>query len=382
MLSKEEINRYSRHIILPEIGMNGQEKLKQAKVLVIGAGGLGCPVLQYLVSAGVGTIGMVDNDVVEETNLQRQILFSSDDIGKRKTEVAKQKLSLLNPACQLQIANCRLSSSNALDIIKDYDLVIDGSDNFPTRYLANDACVMINKPLVFGSIFKFEGQVSVFNYKNGPTYRCLFPEPPQDSPNCAEMGVLGVLPGIIGTMMANEALKIILGIGEILSGKLFVFDALASQGQVICFEKNPANSNITSLIDHENFCKPKSNTIREISANEFRKLMERKEPIQIIDVREPSEYSEYNINGINIPLKSIPNHIGKIRKDIPVIIHCQRGSRSRKAIELLQKDFGFNNLLNLTGGMDAFGVQSLPNGEVPIAVGTGGAVTPSEFSVR
>lgn len=340
--------------------MEGQEKLKRAKVLVIGAGGLGCPVLQYLVSAGVGTIGIVDDDVVDKTNLQRQILFSAEDVGKSKVEVASKKLFLLNPHCQLPTADCRLSSANALDIIKDYDLVIDGSDNFPTRYLVNDACVILNKPFVFGSIYKFEGQVSVFNYKSGPTYRCLFPEPPHESVNCSEIGVLGVLPGIIGTMMANEALKIILGIGEVLSGKLFVFDALNSQTQVISFEKNPANSTINLLIDYDAFCISSLSSrggagceVKEISASELKRLIEKKELIQVIDVREPSEFSEFNINGINIPLKTLSNHTDKIRKDIPVIIHCQRGSRSKKAIELLQKDFGFTNLYNLTGGIES-----------------------------
>ena len=362
MLSKEEINRCSRHIILPEIGIEGQEKLKGAKVLVVGAGGLGCPVLQYLVSAGIGTIGIVDGDVVDESNLQRQILYSYADIGKFKAETAKRKLTILNPDCKLQTANCKLVSANALDIIKDYDLIIDGSDNFPTRYLINDACVMLNKPLVFGSIFKFEGQASVFNYKNGPTYRCLFLEPPQDSPSCSEIGVLNVLPGIIGTMMANEALKIILGIGKVLSGKLFVFDTLTSQTNIISFEKNPHNSKIKSLIDYESFCKHKSNSIKEISSFELQKLIEGKEAIQIIDVREPGEYSRFNIKGENIPLNSLSNNIGKIRKDIPVIIYCQRGNRSERAIELLQKDFGFTNLYNLTGGI--------------------GTVIPSEFSVH
>jgi len=358
MLSKEEINRYARQIVLPEIGIVGQEKLKRAKVLVIGAGGLGCPVLQYLAAAGIGTIGIVDEDVVEESNLQRQILYNKEEVGKPKAEVAERKLKILNPHINITSYILRLTAANALDIIKDYDLIIDGSDNFPTRYLVNDACVMLNKFLVFGSIFKFEGQLSVFNYKSGPTYRCLFPQPPQDSPNCSEIGVLGVLPGIIGTMMANEALKIILGIGEILSGKLFVFNALTSQTNIISFEKNSANSNITSLIDYEKFCLINFGKvdIKEISVEELKGKISSKEKIQIIDVREPTEYSEFNINGINIPLKTISNHTDKIRKDIPVIIHCQRGGRSKRAIELLQKEFGFTNLLNLKGGIEAYGL--------------------------
>ncbi len=358
MLNKEETNRYARQIVLPEIRIVGQEKLKRAKVLVIGAGGLGCPVLQYLATAGIGTIGIVDDDVVEESNLQRQILYNKEEVGKPKAEVAERKLKILNPHINITSYILRLTAANALDIIKDYDLIIDGSDNFPTRYLVNDACVMLNKFLVFGSIFKFEGQLSVFNYKSGPTYRCLFPQPPQDSPNCSEIGVLGVLPGIIGTMMANESLKIILGIGEILSGKLFVFDSLTSQSQIISFEKNPTNSNITSLIDYENFCLIHFGKvdIKEISVEELKGKISSKEKIQIIDVREPTEYSEFNINGINIPLKTISNHTDKIRKDIPVIIHCQRGGRSKRAIELLQKEFGFTNLLNLKGGIEAYGL--------------------------
>ena len=372
MLSKEEIHRYSRHIILPEIGMEGQEKLGRAKVLVVGAGGLGCPVLQYLTAAGVGTIGIIDYDVVDETNLQRQILFMQEDIGKPKAVVAREWLSRANSICKLQFANCKLTKENALEIISQYDLVIDCSDNFPTRYLANDACVILGKPLVFGSIFKFEGQVSVFNYKGGPTYRCLFPEPPVDSSTCAEIGVLGVVPGIIGTIMANESLKIILGIGEVLTGKLFVFDALSSQTQIICFEKNPENSKIDSLIDYEWFCasspsllleqKEGKAEIKEISVLELKILIEHKQALQIIDVREPSEFLERNMNGINIPFKTLSMHVEKIQKNIPVIVHCQRGGRSKKAIELLQKDFGFTNLYNLTGGIEA--------------------LTPSEFSVR
>src|ERR1035437_5209301 len=306
MLTKEEINRYSRHIIMPEIGIEGQEKLKQAKVLVVGAGGLGCPVLQYLTAAGVGIIGIVDDDIVDETNLQRQVLYNKEETGKQKADVAAKKLKLQNQNVHLISHILHLTSANALEIISHYDLVIDGSDNFPTRYLVNDACVMLNKPLVFGSIFKFEGQVSVFNYKNGPTYRCLFPEPPIDSPNCAEIGVLGVLPGIIGTLMANEALKIILGIGEILSGKLFVLDALNFQTQIISFEKDPENLKISSLIDYDNFCTPplshgsppspleragvRQGEAKEISVLELKQLLDSKKDFQLIDVREVSEY--------------------------------------------------------------------------------------------
>lgn len=354
MLSKEEINRYSRHIILPEIGIEGQEKLKRAKVLVVGSGGLGCPVLQYLVAAGVGTIGIADNDKVDETNLHRQILFSVEDVGKSKAEVANKKLSFQNPKINITSYVLRLTSENALNILKDYDIIIDGSDNFPTRYLVNDACKILNKTLVFGSIFKFEGQVSVFNYKNGATYRCLFPEPPQDSPNCAEIGVLGVLPGIIGTIMANETLKIILGIGEILSGKLFVLDALTMHTHVLEFEKNPANSKIEKLIDYELFCSTKSQPMaKEISASEVKKMMTNKEDFQLIDVREKLEYFFSNIKGENIPLGSIEKNIDKISRTKKVVVHCKSGMRSRSAIDLLEKKYGFKNLYNLTGGIEA-----------------------------
>jgi adenylyltransferase/sulfurtransferase len=363
MLTKEEINRYSRHIIMPEIGIEGQEKLKQAKVLVVGAGGLGCPVLQYLTAAGVGIIGIVDDDIVDETNLQRQVLYNKEETGKQKADVAAKKLKLQNQNVHLISHIIRLTSANALDLIKDYDLVIDGSDNFPTRYLVNDACVMLNKPLVFGSIFKFAGQVSVFNYKNGPTYRCLFPEPPVDSPNCAEIGVLGVLPGIIGTLMANEALKIILGIGEILSGKLFVLDALNFQTQVISFEKNPENLKIRSLIDYDIFCSPPSplgrvgvrqGETKEISVAELKNLIDNKNDFQLIDVREVNEHALSNIKGENIPLGSIDKNSDKISRTKQVIIYCRSGARSKKAIELLQQKYGFTNLYNLAGGIDAW----------------------------
>ncbi|MFH1005658.1 MAG: HesA/MoeB/ThiF family protein [Bacteroidota bacterium] len=238
MLSKEEINRYSRHIILPEIGIEGQEKLKQAKVLVVGAGGLGCPVLLYLCASGVGTIGIMDFDVVEEINLQRQILFTQDDIGKSKAVMAGERLSKMNSNCKLQIVNCKLTKENAAEIISQYDFVVDGTDNFLAKYLLNDVCVILKKPLVFGSVYKFEGQVSVFNYHNGPTYRCLFPDPPPTASfNCSDVGIMGILPGIIGTLQANEAIKIITGVGDVLSGKLIVFDALSLLFRIIEFQK-------------------------------------------------------------------------------------------------------------------------------------------------
>lgn len=357
MLTKKEISRYARHIVLPEIGTQGQEKLKRAKVLVVGAGGLGCPVLQYLTAAGVGRIGIIDDDKVEESNLHRQILFSVADCGKPKVKIAKKKLQALNPNVRFVTYCLRLSADNAIDIIKHYDLVIDGSDNFATRYLVNDACVILNKSIVFGSVFRFEGHVSVFNYKNGPTYRCLFPEPPHDSPNCAEIGVLGVLPGIVGTVMANEALKVILEIGETLSGKLLILNALTLQNQIISFKKNRQNMKINKLIDYESFCNAplwETERIKSISAAELRKMLKSKVNFQLIDVREKPEYLESNINGENIPLSYIEENIHRISKDKKVVIHCKSGVRSREAIVLLQKKYGFTNLYNLAGGMDAY----------------------------
>jgi len=352
MFTPEELIRYNRHIIIPEIGKEGQLKLKNAKVLVIGAGGLGCPVLQYLTAAGVGTLGIVDFDVVDKTNLQRQILYNVDDIGKPKVEIAKQKLQRQNPHLTFNIYNVKLDKDNALGIFKEYDLIVDGSDNFPTRYLVNDACVISGKPLIYGSIYKFEGQVSVFNYNNGPTYRCLFSEPPDpgDVPNCSEIGVLGVLPGIIGCLQANEAIKIITEIGDPLSGKLMVFDALTHHTNLFEFEKVEENANIAELIDYEDFCGARDGTnsnknimqeVKEITVSELKKKLDNNEDIQIIDVREDFEYEICNIGGELIPLGEIHNKTDAISKQKPVVVHCHHGGRSAKAIELLQNDFEF-----------------------------------------
>lgn len=351
-MTDKELTRYNRHIILPEIGIEGQEKLKQAKVLVIGAGGLGCPVLQYLVAAGVGHIGIVDNDKVDESNLQRQILYSTEDIGKYKAEVAKEKLLKQNPFVNLTSHTCFLTSKNAIEIINQYNIIVDGSDNFPTRYLVNDACVILNKPLVFGSIFKFEGQVSVFNYKGGPTYRCLYPAPPaaNEVPNCSEIGVIGVLPGIIGTLQSNEVIKIITGIGEVLSGKLLTVDAPSMNIETFSFNPVPGNKNISSLADYEQLC---GIPVKEISGEELKQKMNLKEEFQLIDVREPAEYNLKNIGGELIPLNELLNHIDKIKKNIPVIIHCQSGIRSQKAAELLNSK-GFENVYSLKKGLVDF----------------------------
>lgn len=347
-MTPEEKRRYTRHIILHEIGMDGQQKLKQAKVLVIGAGGLGCPVLQYLTAAGIGTIGIVDFDTVDESNLQRQVLYTTDDIGKQKAEVAKEKLAKQNPYIQLTAYSQQLTAKNALDILSAYDIVVDGSDNFATRYLVNDACVILNKVLVFGSIFKFDGQVSVFNYKDGATYRCLYPEPPAagEVPNCAETGVIGVLPGIVGTLMANEVIKVVTHIGEVLSGKLLTFDALTMQFNTFTISPNPANKNIKELIDYDIFC----GTIIEISADELKEKIKRKEDFQLVDIREPNEYALKNIGGILIPLNQLENSLAKLNKGKEIIVHCASGARSKKAVTIL-KEHGFTKVYNLKNGL-------------------------------
>jgi molybdopterin/thiamine biosynthesis adenylyltransferase/rhodanese-related sulfurtransferase len=361
MFNNEEIKRYNRHIILSEIGMEGQEKLKQAKVLAIGAGGLGCPILQYLAAAGVGTIGIVDDDKVDESNLQRQVLFTVQDIGKSKAETAKEKLLALNPHLKIEVYPFRLSSENALDIFGKYDIIVDGTDNFPTRYLVNDACVIADKPLVFGSIFKFEGQASVFNYENGPTYRCLYPEPPGpgEVPNCSEIGVLGVLPGLIGTIQANEVLKIILGIGEVLSGKLLTLDALSMTTHLLRFKAQESSKQITKLIDYEDFCGLSEPLIEgdAISVETLNEWLQQGKEVQVIDVREPHEFKICNIGADLIPMSSITEGIAKIATDKPVVVMCHHGSRSQSVINFLQEEGEFNNLINLTGGIHEWALR-------------------------
>ncbi|MES1197654.1 MAG: molybdopterin-synthase adenylyltransferase MoeB [Chitinophagaceae bacterium] len=367
--SKEEMARYNRHIIIPEFGIEGQQKLKAAKVLVIGSGGLGSPALLYLAAAGVGTIGIVDFDKVDDSNLQRQVLFGVNEIGQPKVEAAKKRLESLNPYIQIKLYNTQLTSQNALDIIKGYDIVADGTDNFPTRYLVNDACLLLDKPNVYASIFQFEGQVSVFNYKNekgerGPNYRDLYPTPPPPGlvPSCAEGGVLGVLPGIIGSMQASEVIKIITGIGETLSGRFFTFDALNFETRTFKIkprEDNPVsgkNPTITSLIDYEHFCGVKAveKTVKEITAEEFYNLQVTGEQYQLIDVREPDEYETVNIGGELIPLATVVANADKIKKDLKVIVHCKMGGRSASAIRELEEKFGFENLYNLKGGIFAY----------------------------
>lgn len=347
-MTNEERRRYARHIILPEIGEEGQRDLKQAKVLVVGAGGLGCPVLQYLTAAGIGAIGVIDFDRVDESNLQRQVLYTTEDVGKHKAAVAKEKLEKQNPYIQLTAYREQLTIKNVLDIISAYDIVVDGSDNFATRYLVNDACVMLNKVLVFGSIFKFEGQLSVFNYKGGATYRCLYPEPPAegDVPNCAETGVIGVLPGIVGTLMANEVIKIVTHVGEVLSGKLLTFDALTMRFNTFTIHTNLANKDIKELIDYDSFC----GTQKEISAEELKEKIKHKEDFQLVDVREQSEYEIKNIGGILIPLNELEKKLNKLNKEKEIIVHCASGARSKKAIAIL-KEHGFTKAFNLKNGL-------------------------------
>lgn len=361
--SKEELARYNRHIIIPDFGLEAQQKLKAAKVLVIGSGGLGSPLLLYLAAAGVGTLGIVDFDVVDDSNLQRQVLFGVDEVGKPKVEAAKQRLQSLNPHIQINVYNTQLTSKNALELINQYDVVADGTDNFPTRYLVNDASVIAGKPNVYASIFQFEGQVSVFNYTDnngntGPNYRDLYPTPPPPGlvPNCAEGGVLGVLPGIIGSLQANEVIKVITGVGEPLSGRFFVFDALTFETRTLKIKKQENTPLIERLIDYEQFCGVKAveRKIKEISVEEFIGWQESSEDVQVIDVREPAEYAEANIGGLLIPLATVSDRANEIELNKKVVVHCKMGGRSAKAIRELEEKFGFENLYNLKGGITAY----------------------------
>jgi molybdopterin/thiamine biosynthesis adenylyltransferase/rhodanese-related sulfurtransferase len=373
-LSKEELARYSRHIIIPEFNIEGQKKLKAAKVLVIGTGGLGSPMLLYLAAAGVGTIGIVDFDVVDDSNLQRQVLYSVKDVGRPKVEAAKERILGLNPHINVIAYNEHLSSKNALEIFKDYDVVADGTDNFPTRYLVNDACVLTGIPNVYASIFRFDGQVSVFNYNNGPNYRDLYPEPPPPGlvPSCAEGGVLGVLPGIIGSLQANEVIKVITGIGETLSGRLFAFDALNFSTKIFKIGKdksnplNGENPTIKELIDYQQFCGIVPDVInekvKEITVQELKQKIDAKEDFQLIDVREKHEYDFVNLGAELIPLNTVLDNVEKFSRDKQVIIHCKGGVRSAKAIQALEEK-GFTNLYNLKGGIVAYAKEvdeSLP----------------------
>jgi sulfur-carrier protein adenylyltransferase/sulfurtransferase len=367
-LSNEEILRYSRHLIMPEVGMEGQLKLKAAKVLLVGTGGLGAPASLYLAAAGVGRLGLVDFDKVDFTNLQRQVLFSTSDVGLPKIEAASARLSSLNPEIQIQRYETPLSSANALEILRDYDVVVDGTDNFPTRYLVNDACVILGKPNVYGSIFRFEGQASIFGAPDGPCYRCLYPEPPPPGlvPSCAEGGVLGVLPGIIGSLQAMETLKLILGIGTPLIGRLLLFDALAMKFRELKLKKNPdcpvcgTHRTITKLIDYEEFCGVRGEeapapqtSVPEMTPRELKARLDRGDDLFILDVREPHEFQICNLNGKLIPLGDLPRRVNELDSSREIVAHCRSGKRSAEAAEFLKKS-GFRKIWNLKGGILAW----------------------------
>ncbi len=364
-LTNEEILRYSRHLIMPEVGMEGQLKLKAARVLLIGTGGLGAPLGLYLTAAGVGHIGLVDFDVVDFTNLQRQVTFGTSDVGKPKTEAARARLTNLNPDVQIAAYETKLTSENALELFKDYDIVVDGTDNFPTRYLVNDACILLGKPNVYGSIFRFEGQVTVFGMPDGPCYRCLYPEPPPPGlvPSCAEGGVLGVLPGIVGSLQALEAIKLIIGRGESLAGRLVLFDALAMKFRELKLRKNShcpmcgTHRKINQLIDYNEFCgirgeeEPETDLkVPEITPRELKERLDRGEDIFILDVREPHEYQICNLKGHLIPLGELPRRVHELDSAREIVAHCKSGKRSAQAVDFLRQA-GFRKIYNLHGGI-------------------------------
>ncbi len=367
-LSNEEVLRYSRHLIMPEVGMEGQQKLKAARVLCIGAGGLGSPLALYLAAAGVGTLGLVDFDVVDFTNLQRQVIHHTSDVGRPKLQSAKEKIAAINPFVHVALFETRLTSENALRIFDGFDIIVDGTDNFPTRFLVNDACVLSGKPNVYGSIFRFEGQASVFAAKDGPCYRCLYPEPPPPGmvPSCAEGGVLGILPGLIGLIQATEAIKLILGSGEPLIGRLLLVDALGMRFRELKLRKNPdcvvcgTHPTVTKLIDYEQFCgvrgeeKPViSGGVPEISVEELKQRLDAKDDLFILDVREPHEYKICNLNGHLIPLNDLPKRMSELDSDKEIVVHCRSGARSAKAVAFLQTA-GFTKVKNLAGGVLAW----------------------------
>ena len=372
-LSKDEILRYSRHLIVPEVGMEGQLKLKAAKVLLVGTGGLGAPLGLYLAAAGIGRIGLVDFDVVDFTNLQRQVIHFTKDVGRNKIDSAAEKMTAINPNVEIVKHEVALSSENAMEILKDYDLVVDGTDNFPTRYLVNDACVLLGKPNVYGSIFRFEGQATVFAYEGGPCYRCLYPEPPPPGlvPSCAEGGVLGILPGTIGLIQATEAVKLILGIGEPLVGRLLLFDALGMRFRELKLRKNPEcpicgdHRTITKLIDYHQFCgvpqqPPKQETKvteGEIEVTEVKEKLDRGDNFVLIDVREPHEYQICNIPAAKlIPLGEVGKRLDELDPEADIVIHCKSGMRSARACGIL-KAAGFKHVRNMKGGILAWSDQ-------------------------
>jgi molybdopterin/thiamine biosynthesis adenylyltransferase/rhodanese-related sulfurtransferase len=379
-LSNDEIGRYSRHLLLPEVGLEGQQKLKAAKVLCVGTGGLGSPLAFYLAAAGIGTLGLVDFDVVDESNLQRQIIHSTADVGRPKIDSAAEKLKALNPYLNVVKHETMLTSANALEIIRDYDIVADGTDNFPTRYLVNDACVLMGKPNAYGSIFRFEGQASVFATKEGPCYRCLYPEPPPPGlvPSCAEGGVLGILPGLVGVIQATEVIKFILGKGEPLIGRLLLVDSLNMHFRELKLRKNPdcpvcgKNPTVTKLIDYNQFCgihpepkadsvngTPVQNGISQISPIELKRRLDAGEDLFVLDVREPHEYQIANLGAKLIPLGDLPARVSELDSSREIVVHCKSGGRSQKAAEFLAQS-GFKKLHNLAGGINAWSTDVDP----------------------
>ncbi len=369
-LTTDDLARYSRHLLLPEVGMEGQRRLKAARVLCVGAGGLGSPLAFYLAAAGVGTLGMVDFDVVDASNLQRQIIHSTKDIGRKKLDSAADKLLALNPALNVVKHETLLSSANTLGIMKDYDIVVDGTDNFPTRYLVNDACVLLGKPNVYGSIYRFEGQASVFATKQGPCYRCLYPEPPPPGlvPSCAEGGVLGILPGLVGMIQATETIKLILGKGESLAGRLLLVDALDMKFRELKLRRNPEcpvcgdHPTVTELIDYQQFCGivPETrqehglkNGIPQLTVKELKQRMDAGEDVFVLDVREPYEYQIANIGAKLIPQNDVAKRLDEIDRNREIVVHCRSGQRSQRIAEYLAQQ-GYANVKNLAGGILAW----------------------------
>jgi molybdopterin/thiamine biosynthesis adenylyltransferase/rhodanese-related sulfurtransferase len=377
-LNQEEILRYSRHIIMPEVGINGQEKLKAASILLIGCGGLGSPLAMYLGAAGIGRLGLVDFDLTDFTNLQRQVAFSTTDVGRPKVEATKDRIHQINPNVEVTTYRSKLTSENVMDIFKEYDIIIDGTDNFPTRYLVNDACVFLKKPNIYGSIFRFEGQATVFWAEKGPCYRCLYPEPPPPGmvPSCSEGGVLGILPGTIGLIQATEAIKLILGIGDLLTGRLLLYNALDMKFREVKLQKDPecpvcsANPSITQLIDYEQFCGIKlgqeeatvdTNGIPEITVQELKSKIDNKEKFTLVDVREPHEYQIGKIPGSRlIPLGEIAVRASELDTADEIVLQCRSGGRSAKALQTL-RTMGFKRLKNLRGGILAWSKEIDPS---------------------
>jgi adenylyltransferase/sulfurtransferase len=374
-LSNEEILRYSRHLIMPEVGMEGQLKLKAANVLLVGTGGLGAPLGLYLAAAGVGRLGLVDFDTVDFTNLQRQIMFGTSDVGRPKSVAATERLRSLNPDIHIETYDTHLTSDNALELLRDYDVIVDGTDNFPTRYLVNDASVLLGKPNVYGSIFRFEGQVSVFGAPGGPCYRCVYPEPPPPGlvPSCAEGGVLGVLPGIVGCIQAMEAIKLILGVGDPLIGRLLLFDALGMKFRELKLRKNPdcpvcgTHPTVTKLIDYAEFCgirgeeaPAQPTSVPDITPRELKARLDRGDDLYVLDVREPHEFQICNIGGHLIPLGDLPKRVSELDSSKEIVAHCRSGKRSAEAAEFLRKA-GFRKILNLKGGILAWADEVDPS---------------------